>query len=143
MPLLATLPRMGSSLAVAVVLAGCAGADDSSVRDATAGADAQTFAAPSPDEPEPAVAAIAEELCRLTTLAGSDPAEAANSFDHQPLHAVADELAMTDRAATGRLLEAKARTETLARGVDPDAEELSAALGDLAARLPDHEGCDL
>jgi hypothetical protein len=134
---------MCSLVAVTLLTAGCAGASVSPDQDATVGSDAGTFAAPSSDEPEPEVAAIAAELCRLATLAGSDPAAAAGAFDHQPLHAVADELAMTDRAAAGRLLEAKARAEALAREADPDAEELTAALADLAARLPDHQGCDL
>ena len=130
-------------LAVAFVTVGCADIGTSVPEDGPAGADSPTSASPSPNEPEAEVAAIGEQLCQLASVAADDPVGAAGSFDHQPLHAIADELAETDRAAGGRLLEAKARAETVARDAAPDAKELSNALADLAAELPNHEGCDL
>lgn len=141
MLLLSLRRRLALWMAVALMAGGCGADGGNTTEDTAADATFQPPADPSSNGSEPEVATIGDQLCDLASLAANDPVAAAGAFDHQPLHAIADELAATDRAAAGRLLEAKARAETLARDDPPNATDLSAALADLAAELPDFEGC--
>lgn len=89
--------------------------------------------------------ALGPRLCELARTATTDPTAAGESFMaevHGPLHEVAATLAERDRAAAGRLLEAKNAVEqAVDAGPAPD-PALAGRLETLAERLPDASSCE-
>lgn len=88
---------------------------------------------------------LVTETCTLAELAVDDPSAAADGFlidVHGPLHAVAGDLVVTDRAAAARLLEAKGRIESAIDGGATNGAELSTELAALAERLPGNTRCE-
>lgn len=95
---------------------------------------------------EPASASdIGTRVCELLRTARTEPAAAGATFMadvHGPLHDVAATLAERDRAAAGRLLEAKNAVERALDSPQPSGPDLGTSLSNLAERLPDVSSCE-
>ena len=128
-----------SLVAVCALLAACR--DDSSTVGGTAASKevsgTNTFDANTPTSTSPNDPAFAQ-LCGVlnAALAGEiDVAKA--SFDHGPLHTLADEVVGIDRGTAARLLEAKEAVESDLVAAPPDATTLIADLERLIAASAD------
>ena len=88
---------------------------------------------------------LGPRLCELSRTARTDPTAAGATFMadvHGPLHDVAATLAERDRAAAGRLLEAKNAVEQAVDSRQAAGPDLARRLRTLAERLPDISPCE-
>ncbi|HEX6236967.1 MAG TPA: hypothetical protein VFZ68_07220 [Acidimicrobiales bacterium] len=123
-------------LLASALLAGC-GDDGGDGDDATGRSRAPAAASPG----SPSVDVVAGGLCEaLTSADAGDLATARETFDHGPLHDLADAAIGVDRAVAARLLEAKEAVESdladdgaAAHRVAEDLRSLVVATGDALA----------
>ena len=103
------MTRQGALAAVAALLVLTACGDDSDP----------------PARPRAAETTLVADLCVvLDAAAAGDVDRARSSFDHGPLHTLADDATGADRSVAARLLEAKEAVESGLAADDPDPDEL-------------------
>ena len=120
--------RAATTAATILLLGACGSTPDGST--ATSDAAATTETAPTTSTPSTPVADPAfAQLCGVlgAALAG-DAEEARATFDHGPLHTLADDALEQDRAVAARLLEAKEAVESAMADASTRSDEIAIEL---------------